>query len=751
MISVESLPLTIAGPMLRRTESHAVTVWLALKSPERLCLKIYSTVGGRGENLESVLLEGDRYTVRLSQNLHVVAVTAKPIGDKCLQPGQIYAYDLYFESAGINLIDATTTTKFNCNLSYFAHGLPTFSLPPSNLNYLKLVHGSCRKPHGGGRDALSCLDGLIAEAADLPDERPHQLFLTGDQIYGDDVADPMLWLTQEVGKLLFGWDEELPLLEGTILSGDLAPGQRTEIARIEGGLTGMLDGKSDKAKSHLFSFTEYASAYLIAWSPLLIPKNLPSGRSRFRNPQQIKNWDREIDDIKGFFASLSAVRRAMANVPVYTICDDHEISDDWYLNREWCDRVLSKPLGRRIVNNGLLAYCLFQAWGNTPEQFAENTPGEKLLKLAAKLLASEGRDTSIRSRCDRFLGIPPVDNRTGLPEYTSDRDVLRLAREPQAIDWHYTILGSSHEVIVLDTRNWRGYPAGEEAKLEPPMLLSPTAFEQQLNLPLQQAGSNIEATILVLPTNLVALKIIDRIQQWSLSRNRVFSTDAGDSWNFHQEAFIELILNISRQRDRVIILSGDIHYSCAVRLTYWDITSSSASVLAQLTSSAIKNSELVTRLIHTKLKFLLPEPIEYWVGWNEPRKTARMQQPSFWSKIFRRSNPDIPSPPDWQSRIEWCKRQPAKTLPWQPLKPSSKPQLNLWQKFTRTCISGLWRNRWLQEGSEVIGKNNLSLVKFQWSDTKAVIQETYWYPPWNDTKMVKSNYVVSLEPETRKH
>ncbi len=171
----------------------------------------------------------------------------------------------------------------------------------------------------------------------------------------------------------------------------------------------------------------------------------------------------------------------------------------------------------------------------------------------------------------------------------------------------------------------------------------------------------------------------------------------------------------------------------------------------QLTSSAIKNSELVTRLIHTKLKSLIPESTEQWLGWNNPLKMIQLQQPNFWNKIFKRQpkHPDIStSPPDWQYRIEWCKRQPAKTLPWQPLRLSSQPQLNLWQKFIRICLFPLWRNRWLQEGREVIGKNNLSLVKFQWSTTKAVIQETYWYPPWDNTTVVKSNYVVSLDPET---
>ncbi|MEL6494036.1 MAG: hypothetical protein AAFQ41_02795 [Cyanobacteria bacterium J06623_7] len=88
-----------------------------------------------------------------------------------------------------------------------------------------------------------------------------------------------------------------------------------------------------------------------------------------------KAWQREIAQTRSFFQDLNTVRRAIANIPVYTICDDHDVSDDWYLNREWCDRVLSKPWERRIVQNGLLTHTLFQAWGNTPQHFTPKTKG----------------------------------------------------------------------------------------------------------------------------------------------------------------------------------------------------------------------------------------------------------------------------------------------------------------------------------------------------------------------------------------
>ena len=622
------------------------------------------------------------------------------------------------------------------------------------------------------------MDCLIDNAAKIPASRPHQLFLSGDQIYGDDVANPMLWMAQRVNSLLLGWSEELPLRQGTIVAEDLPPGKRSEIARIEGGLTGMLGGHAEKAKSHLFSFSEYAAVYLLSWSPVLIPENLPTGEQYCTWLQQnglstndsqskelIQQWETELTALKSFIATLPQVRRALANVPVYTICDDHDVSDDWYLNREWCDRVLGKPLGKRIVQNAVLAYALFQAWGNTPQLFQSGTSGEQLLQLASQWLVSQGRNREAKAQCDLYLGIPASDRNTGLPQTELDEDVLILSRDSRAIPWHYHLTSSKHEVIVVDTRTWRGYPSGENKKLEPPRLLCPQAFKQQLESPLAQtSSSSIEATIIVLPTNLVTLKIIDRVQQWALNKNRkktsdsnrddVFSNDVGDSWNFNQQAFVRLLLSLSQQRQRIIILSGDIHYSCAVRLTHWfhgaykhrRLSAVSAphdplitTVLVQLTSSAIKNSEPATLLAHTKLKSLFPEKTERWLGWNNPVQLKQIA-PNRWRDGHLEQN----SLPQWQYRVEWCQRKGTTLLPWQ-LPSQITQQSSWWQKLLTILVSWLWRNRWFQEGTEIVGRNNLSLIKFSWATNKTVIQESYWHPSWKDSAIVKSTYTVSLE------
>ncbi|MDY7013740.1 MAG: PhoD-like phosphatase, partial [Cyanobacteriota bacterium] len=694
----DRLPQILVGPMLRRTEPEAVTVWFALKAPQRVTLRVYATRDGRQVQRDRVLLEGTLKTVPLGQFLHIAAVTAKPTGASRLEPGQIYAYDLSFEHSDETLSSALNATDLPyAAVSYFEHQLPTFALPPAELKDLKLIHCSCNKPHGGGRDVFPQLDRWLERVATDAIARPHQLFLTGDQIYGDDVADPLLWRIREVSRRLLGWEAPLDLPPDTCLD----PGKRSELAERGAGFTAMLPNKPEKAKSHLLSWGEYCTMYLLVWSPILWPRRFPAGRRVCTDAKSARQWDREVKAIARFAGGLARVRRVLANIPTYTICDDHDVSDDWYLNREWCDRVASKPLGRQALQHGLLGYALFQAWGNTPEQFAGSS-GASFFQAVEQWSSSRGSDRQAWHEMGNYLGMPRLDPQTGRPQYRRDGEVLVLDRDERAFNWYYAVRSPQHEVLAIDTRAWRGYPVGAETHA-PPMLLCPQAFEEQLQRPLEGADrSDDRITLVIFPTNLVSLGIIDRVHHWQLKRGQTFGSDVGDSWNMHSGAFIQLLETLTQQRDRLVILSGDIHYSCAVRLTYWSCTSSGgtrstrASVLAQLTSSATKNAEWMTYAIHTKLKSLFPERTEYWLGWNDPPQQVFVPRRRAFRRALARQN--AARSPDWLYCIEWMERGSARSLPWgkMPLEPKSPQNFALGRKILEGVLFLVWRNRWLQ-------------------------------------------------------
>ncbi|MBD2204728.1 PhoD-like phosphatase [Calothrix sp. FACHB-1219] len=756
---LQELPLILAGPILQHTESDAVTVWIALKRPCEVVLQVYDTAN-RGELITNLLFEGRRRTFALGKFLHIVAVTAESAGSHLLSSDRIYAYDLQFIESSTQqqtLATALCSRRFpTVNISYFDHQKPTFALPPTDLQDLRIVHGSCRKPHGDGFDALPILDCLIESAANQPNKRPHQLFLTGDQIYGDDVADPLLWVSSQLGDALLGWEERLPVTQYTAADPSyytpkqLLPGHRADIATNQAGFTAGLHNKTAKVSSHLLSLGEYYASYILSWSPACWPSSIPQGHEVMHGHRVSRRWDKEVRDMQQFTHTLWKVRRALANVPMYSIFDDHDVSDDWNLNQAWCLRVLGQPLGRRTVQNALLAYAVFQAWGNTPQQFAAGQPGEKLLQAAADWSASGGMNGVAENAIARYLGMPPLNPSTNLPEFVQYDAVLVLDRDPEALTWHYTIRSFCHEVIVLDTRTWRGYPA-DQKPIAPPMLLSPPAFTQQLSQPLEQVNhkpkgrSQLQATFVIAPTNLFGLEVIDWIHHWHLKRDKVYGVDVGDAWNINYEALAQFLTTLFEQRRQVIVLSGDIHYSSVVRLTYTrkSLGSEKKSVLVQLTASAFKNEEKITEIIHTRLKqWLLPEKNRQWIGWKNPPYMLEISS----KKSYRESLSH--RPPEWHGLMEWVHRKFTKTaefghnISW--LMTAEQHARNLkWELFQYLTF---WKLPWFQDGREVIGLNNLALVHFEIDNNNSskVIQDLYWFSTWYPIEIVYSRFESEL-------
>jgi hypothetical protein len=740
--SLTELPLILAGPMLRRTTSAAVTVWVALQASSRVTLQIFDTQAN-GHQIGTSLFAGSRETIALGAHLHIVAVTATAQQGEELTANRIYAYDLTFAQLDRSSPQIVSMVNMpNLNISYFAHKYPTFVLPPNQIADLRIVHGSCRKPHGAGSDALTILDRLLATTADRPSERPQQLLFTGDQIYGDDIADPLLWAISNLSDRLLGWTEKLPIANppapGTF-------GNRAEIATQQAGLTGGLRHRQQKVSNHLFSFDEYTATYLLTWSPACWPQTFPSGRSLIKDRQAAKKWDLQVQQLKQFIAGLAGVRRALANIPLYTIFDDHEVSDDWNLNQAWCLRVLGQPLGRQVVQNALLAYTIFQAWGNTPDRFEAGTAGGKLLAATQKRSASEGLDPAANLEIARLLGMPQTDPLTGLPKFSKDGEVSILDRDPEAVSWHYTIESNCHQIIVLDTRTWRGYhlvgvasPLENRAVIEPPMLLSPTAFDRQLIQPLQSPHPSDapRQTFIVAPTNLFSLPVIDLIQYLSLKYHtansqryeRIFAADVGDAWNIHTPALARLLTILLTHRDRVVVLSGDIHYGAAAQLSYRQMSKNSSSVLVQLTASAFRNEEMKTKLLHTRLKdWLFPSKIRHSIGWNSPPQMLPFRS--------RQPRSQTQSPHDWECTLRSIERQRARAANFDRADLTAKNSRI--DRFLQPLM--WWKSGWFQDNREIVGMNNLAVVTWQ---SESIVQDLYWYLPQHPDRLVFSRFTA---------
>lgn len=310
-----ALPVLLAGPIVRRVEPTLASVWIALSEPATVTLKLWEgrVTAGSG----NVLLTADppAQTLRAGKQLHIALAVVKilPTSPRLLVPGKIYSYDLEIKTASethtLKSLGLLTTgmvmNKRVEALGFEENFLPGFALPPAEITDLRVIFGSCRRPGNEHLDAMVWIDDLLSDNAAYSyqdaNKRPHQLFLSGDQIYADDVFRVHLHMLIDVGKQLIGTKlsttdpngealEQLPVdnirnkqqqfpltfddygpsikrgaapADDFLLPADHAwfpAGRRYVQTTVDAQMT-TTDGKS-----HLFSFGEFAAMYLSVWS-----------------------------------------------------------------------------------------------------------------------------------------------------------------------------------------------------------------------------------------------------------------------------------------------------------------------------------------------------------------------------------------------------------------------------------------------------------------------------------------------------
>ncbi len=538
------LPLVLAGPVLRRLEPQRLAIWLVATQPEPPTLSI---------DLPQTMPELHCQTLPIGEHafVHLLDVHfSRPL------PCDVTIdYDVHFAGQGI--------ADWAPHLLYPGQQRPSFGLR-GRLD--QLLHGSCRKPHHPARDGLLCADRLL-QACQRPEQRPALLMMSGDQVYADDVAGPMLRAIHALIARLGLFEEHL---QGARVANsaelyshpacyyhraDLLPAQD----RNEGLRERFFGGKrkpifsSSNADNHLVTFAEVMAMYLLVWSPLpwrLVNLDMPAGLSR----EQQARYRQELPLIEGFAADLGPVARVMAHLPCLMIFDDHDITDDWNLSAQWEETAYGHAFSRRIIGNALLGYLLCQAWGNDPDSCQPLV--EHYRALAATPLEREGQDALI----DALLGFQ---------------------------DWQFS-LPTDPPLLVLDTRTRRWRSESDLAK--PSGLLDWEALTE-----LQQALLDHPSAVIVSPAPIFGVKLIETVQ-------RVFSwlgypllVDA-ENWMAHRGA-AQVILNIfrhSRTPGHYVILSGDVHYSFVYEVLIRHRQRSPH--LWQVTSSGIKN-EFPRRLL----------------------------------------------------------------------------------------------------------------------------------------------------------
>ena len=537
------MPQVIAGPIVRKVTSTECHIWVVTSNADSPALNLSAN-----ENI----IDGNcqRETVRVGKYafIHLLSFTASEPFEDTARIG--YALSFNDDKQQASWEDEQRGLLYDGQSSLCFHYTET----PETI-----LHGSCRKPHFHSDDALAQVDVLHKNAFKKQNDFPDLLLMTGDQIYADDVAGPMLKAIHSVIDRLGLYHEAL---EGAVVT------NTNELATHEHGyyereqllpqiatntvLSSIFFGAKKKpvftsvnAQNHLIGSAEIIAMYLLVWSDTLwadinIDKDgIP--------PKYHAIFDKEHEALNGFVKQLPQVRRALAHIPTYMIFDDHDVTDDWNLTRGWEQEVYGNPLSKRMIGNALIGYLLCQGWGNAPK---------KVAPLIAKVQESMG-ESGLNSH-DEIID-----------------DLLDFDQ------WHYR-LDTTPPIEVLDTRTqrWRS-----ESNMNKPSGL----MDWEALCDFQHSIIGKESVIVVSAAPIYGVKVIEAIQKVFTFFGKALTVDA-ENWMAHKGT-ANVILNIFRHYKTppdFIILSGDVHYSFVydVRLRF----RRNSPHITQFTCSGLKNA-----------------------------------------------------------------------------------------------------------------------------------------------------------------
>lgn len=726
------LPLVLVGPLLRRVDARRVCVFMALSKPGDVTVTVFAgRATSQGDGVADKPAGGTqtRATRQVGKNLHAIVVDVAVAG---LVPLTRYSYDVVVNAGGqtkglksLGLLKDGTGTPKHLALGFTSDMLPSFVTPAARIEDLRIVHASCRKSNGPAADALAWLDTVVKDGLSNLDVAPQQLYLTGDQIYADDVGAVLLPMLTDIGQDIVGI-EKLPVvdqaLDATVANFPAMRRQRT--VRKLGRFT-TTDGHS-----HLLSYGEFVAMYCAAFGPA-VWRDLPTPASLYKAPPgnaaatfatpwenaydgSTDEWrdrpdkkdkksrlDRTTEEarlVEVWRDAVPKVARALANVPTYMIFDDHEITDDWNITDRWRRNVVSTRFGRAVLRNGLMAYTVFQAWGNDPLTFLYN-----------HVLDAEGNPVAVtetqRHANDKVLDrIREVTAEVGAPtgamfdKLDEQFGIDKPASAPK-VQFHYEVEGPQFTVRVLDCRTRRTFRSHD--RHAPPRLLGDSMDGQ---LPKGPLVDGRELLIVISPAPVLFPRLIESVAQplaalaFDLKTHmfgREDDTDPGkvtgltgaehkdiEGWRAveeHHEAFLRRLGTYRR----VVVLSGDVHFAGTLTLDFWGKDDETVDArIVQCTASAARNQpgpkeRGILRTLRLGQQLLRGAPVER-IAWEgapgvvlpaggniAPSRRARLlRKPSVLPAQGWPGGTRVNGKPDWRWRLELVRdERPRGELP----------------------------------------------------------------------------------------
>lgn len=535
-ISLSLNSTILFGPILRRQLPSELLIWLAMDKPRNLTLNLYQ------DETKQIDTECSVEWIKIGEHAAIGLFRLIPTYEDTWPTGIDIEYELKDDDSG-----------FIFDLAYLSlsRSRPSFCY---NQTISSVIQGSCRKPDHPAQDAFV---GIYAKLQDGTLSRPDYLIMAGDQIYADDVSAPMLIGAQILAKKLnlYSATHYSDALPRDSLAWETSVNKRHHILPQKEGLTrwqnfwhGSNIISARFHENHLITLDEFFATYLLTWSTTcwqMVMAEVELAARKFSGPEQ-KRYLEELHVVKQFVEELDRFEAVVANIPTLMIFDDHDITDDWNLTADWESHIYGNRVTKHMISDGLLSYCLFQGWGNSPERVEPLI--EKLKALAPK------KDFANKQLTEHLLDFN---------------------------QWDY-VIDTSPRIAVLDTRTqrWRS----ETSAKNPSGLMDWKSLEQLEDQLFESFGS----ILVVSAAPVFGVKAIEVVQKACELVGQELLVDV-ENWMAHQGSARKLMSMMRHDDapDEIIILSGDVHYSfCFSAKRRF---SSSTDKIWQLTCSGFKN------------------------------------------------------------------------------------------------------------------------------------------------------------------
>jgi hypothetical protein len=597
-----TLPMILSGPIVRRAEPTQITLWTATSKWYQIHADLFRITSNKDSalfNYSMVQTKSKTNTIRMGKQLFVHLIKLTPNQDT-FPMDTLLGYNIHFKR-GSELQDLKSlgllSKENDDSIVYGNLEYPAIYLNSSS-HHCNVLYGSCRKPHGDDEDTLATADLLLEKEYNHLAVRPTTLYLMGDQIYADDVADSLFPVITTLEKELIGSGEKLELIDDRLATKPF----QTALNQVNGRqyiMENFCHFTSSHSHNHLMKFGEYAAMYLLTWSPQLWEfaqeNNLFESFDERCNKDQVyfvfsdserypkdniheqlrmKNrYTEQQEGMISFQQSLYRIRRLLANIPTYMMFDDHDITDDWNISYKWKENVINSPLGSHVIANGLAAYWGFQGWGNAPESFDDGFLW--MMKTYFKML-SIGKMEAYRKEWQRTL-------------WNFD-------------SWHF-VAPTNPTAVFLDTRTQREYdsePRPEkfghliEETVWAPQLLSKKGWENVTSSLFNSGWKSGTPLIIVSPTPLYGLGLIETFLHDYVYPLRVLGVNVHtrldfEAWKYNGKGFTEFLHQAAKWKpSKFIILSGDVHYASFVKAAI-SFKDGRRLTINQFTSSPMKN------------------------------------------------------------------------------------------------------------------------------------------------------------------